>query len=92
MLVAIAYMRRTPDAGRFVRWCWKQGRELILVSIALNILTIAWPALVTNAKFTGVTFTEVGLCVLSAYYLFRSPRIADAFADFPPPPPPAASP
>lgn len=83
-LVAIAYMRRTPEAGQFVRWCWKHGRTLILSSVLLNIITIAWPVVAASKlHLTGIATTEIGLCVLAAYYLIRSRRVKDAFADFP---------
>lgn len=90
--VALAYTRRDPSASTTVRWIWHHGRALLTASLALNVLFLLYPALTEHARLVTSALIQTTVCALLAYYLFRSPQVADAFADFPSPTPPATSP
>lgn len=90
--VAIAYTRRDPKAAAGIRWVWRHGRALLTASLALNVVFLLYPVLTEHARFANSALIQTTVCALLAYYLFRSPRVADAFADFPAPTPPDSSP
>lgn len=86
--VAIAYSRRDAKASAAVRWIWGHGRALLVTSLGINVLFLAYPVLTHPGRLATSAMIQITVCALLAYYLFRSRRVADAFADFPPPTPP----
>lgn len=89
--VAVAYTRRDPKASAGVRWLWQHGRALLMASLTLNVVFLLYPVLTEHARFATSALIQTTVCALLAYYLFRSPRVADAFADFPTSSPTTAS-
>ncbi len=83
-MVLYSWIRRTPDGSSKVRWIWKNGRVLLVVSALLNVLIIFLPV-VFGAVFK-VSMQDLVLLVISTsifFYLYYSSRVIDVFADFP---------
>lgn len=80
----IAWMRRRPNAGKAIRWIWKQGRALLLISTVLNLAFAVAPAL---SRLQEVQLADLIHGILSVYaltFLLLSERTRDTFLDFPP--------
>lgn len=91
LAVALAYTRRAPNASTTVRWIWRHGRALLLTSLGLSVVFLAFPVLTAHARLGTSALIQASACGLLAYYLVRSPRVGDAFRDFPEAPPPKGS-
>lgn len=89
--VAIAYTRRDAKAPAAIRWLWRHGRTLLTTSLAFNVLLLVYPVLTEHSRFATSALIQSTVCALLAYYLFRSTRVADSFADFPSASPQATS-
>ncbi len=86
MLLVFAWWKRSPEAPPKVRWLWHRGRSLIAASLILNIVFLALPTWFLGQHFTAPIIAQIGLCAIALYYVFRSARVRDTFADFPDPP------
>lgn len=89
LLVLLAWWQRRPGAAAFWRRTWHSGRILLTVSLLLQFALLAhaqglelWASyyLTQGERLAIVT---LGLNLLLIYYLWRSPRVGDTFADFP---------
>lgn len=88
-LVILAWLKRLPDSGSFWRHVWRHGRVWLSLSLVSHFLLIAyqshasiWNSYALNAA-DRMLVVHMGLDLLALYYLWRSPRVADVFADFP---------
>jgi hypothetical protein len=84
VLVALAMFRRVPQtASAWLRWAWKRGKLLLLISvwidIALMLLYLAVGIRHLNEMYIAFLYLDA-MCVL---YLWKSSYIVDAFAQFP---------
>lgn len=92
-LVIIAWLKRLPESGSFWRRLWHSGRVLLSISLVFHFLLIAYQshASIWNSYALSTAdrmlVVNMGLDLLALYYLWRSPRVADVFADFPARPP-----
>ncbi len=91
MLVAFAALNRDPAGGRFVRWIWRHGREVITLTAALNLAWLAW-------YFVGITrwrpmLDNLGLLggvidLLIVVAVWTSQEYRQLFSEFPAAKPP----
>jgi len=82
----LIYTRRAPTAGELLRRLWRHGRALLATSALLNLAFLGAAPIVLQQKMTPIIGLQWVLSFIVLYYLFRSQRIADCFAEFPPPP------
>lgn len=84
-LLLIAIINRTPKAVRVMRWIWRNGRNLLVASLALHLI-VSMSLAVTNQKWQlPVSQTIFFLFdAIGFIYLYKSQRVKDVFADFPP--------
>lgn len=82
IVLLIAWINRGPHAGLRIRRIWNQGRELLTVSLLLNIVAYVTPLLL-DAKVSHIAKLQIGLCSVFLLILWRSTRIHDTFSDFP---------
>jgi hypothetical protein len=85
--VLYALVRRTPRASRVVRWVWRRGRTLLILSAAVDIV-LALYAVRPYDELSNGLFAALATCAADAYimlYVFTARRIRDAFAEFPQP-------
>ena len=84
LLVLYALKHRKPNANSKVRWLWRNGRLLLLLS---TILYASVPfisiTLASTYKASNSVWIQLGICVLITLYLLLSRRVRDTFSDFP---------
>lgn len=86
VFVFFAYLKRSPEASERLRWLWLNGRTLLLLSLALNVVIVFLPLLTGTANSLDmIDWAELGLCGWFGYYLIKNQRALDTFADFPQP-------
>lgn len=91
LLVLLAWWQRRPEARALWRRIWRYGRVLLTTSLLLQFALLAhgqgMNLLESYYLSQGERLAIVTLVVnlLLVYYLWRSPRVADTFADFPMP-------
>lgn len=82
IILMVAWIKRTPHAGPYIRHTWHKGRELLTISLLFNAGTIITPWLL-GARLHDIAVVQISICGILLYLLWRSPRIRDTFADFP---------
>lgn len=89
LLVLLAWWQRRPEAKALWRRIWHSGRVLLTTSLLLQFVLLAhaqglrlWESyyLTQGERLAIVTLV---LNLLLVYYLWRSPRVGDTFAEFP---------
>ena len=83
VLVVIAFLRRQPAASPVVRWIWRHGFALLLISLTLNAVLLITPWFTHHARFTLPLMMQLVGCGLAAYVLLRSSRVRASFSEFP---------
>ena len=89
LLVLLAWWQRRPEARDFWRRTWRSGRALLTTSLLLQFVLLVhaqglrlWESYyLTQGERLAIVTLVVNL--LLVYYLWRSPRVGDTFADFP---------
>lgn len=81
-ILLIAWIKRVPHAGSWIRFIWHQGRTLLTISLLLNAGVFVTPWL-SGAQLSQINIIQIGLCGILLYILWRSSRIRDTFAEFP---------
>lgn len=89
LLVLLAWWQRRPEAKTLWRRVWRSGRVLLTASLLLQFALLAhvqglelWESYyLTQAE--RLALVTLVLNLLLVYYLWRSPRVGDTFADFP---------
>jgi hypothetical protein len=84
--VLFSLMRRSPRASQPVRSIWRNGRALLAVAAASDIVLSLY-SLKSHGDLDGEAFVTLGACAVDAYFLLYvvlARRIRDTFADFPP--------
>jgi len=82
----IAWFKKQPGASTMTRRLWHHGRALLVSSLLLNMLILLWHEFMRASSLqnmSGSAMIQLGFCLLSLYYLFRSRQLADAFSNFP---------
>lgn len=88
-LVLLAWGRRLPDSRAFWRRVWHSGRVLLSLSLTSHFLLTAYHSHTSILNSYALSSADrmlvvhMGLDLLALYYLWRSPRVGDVFADFP---------
>lgn len=89
LLACVLAMKRKPDAGKLVRFLWKQGFWLILLSLVLNLVAIALVPgkhVFSLSRLEGLQWAAVAVNICILGYILFFPRTRDTFAEFPTPP------
>lgn len=89
LLVLLAWWQRRPEARPMWRFLWRHGRMMLTTSLLLQTgllvhahgLTLLESYYLTQGE--RLALVSLVLNLLLVYYLWRSPRVADTFADFP---------
>jgi len=86
MAILYAFVKRNPGAGDSVRRLWHQGRNLLMIGIAGNLIILALPFFLVEAyEMNKVAWIQLGIALYIIYELIMSQRIKDTFNDFPKP-------
>ena len=91
LLLLIAWVRRHPGAHKLWRWAWRNGRLLITIAIAMNLVLLAASDIgnLISAYFWGprevVTVVSIFLDLSVLFYLWRATMVPEVFAEFPAP-------
>ena len=85
LLVIISMARRVPSAGSFLRWVWRNGRGLLLLSLILEIGLISLSVWLRIQKLNEVSLAFLYIDGLLIFFLFKYQRLVDVFAEFPQP-------
>lgn len=89
LLVLLAWWQRRPGAKALWRGIWRYGRVLLTTSLLLQFALLAHRQgmSILGAYYLSqgerLAIVSLGLNLLLVYYLWRSQRVADTFADFP---------
>lgn len=97
LLVLLAWWQRRPEAKALWRGVWRNGRVLLTITLLLQfaLLALAQGMNLLESYFLSqserLAIVTLALNLLLVYYLWRSPRVGDTFADFPAPQRPVSS-
>lgn len=89
LLVVLAWWQRRPGAKALWRVIWRYGRVLLTLSLLLQfaLLAQAQGMNILESYYLSqgerLAVASLGVTALCIYYLWRSPRVGDTFADFP---------
>jgi len=85
VLLLIATINRLPKAGKVMRRIWYSGRNLLASSLALHlIVSLNFVLTKPNWQLSAPQAIFFLFDVIGFIYLYRSQRVKDVFADFPP--------
>jgi len=84
VLLVYAWIKRQPGAGPFVKKIWMKGRELLAISVLLNIGVIFLPFWMgtMHAIYPG-DWVQFAIALLILIVVYTSSYIKDCFNDFP---------
>lgn len=86
-LLALAWTRRVPSAGRWIRSVWRRGREIITLTAGLHLV---WAVSYLSGQPEWNPLPERLVAILALIELFiiagvwRSPLYRQLFSEFPP--------
>jgi hypothetical protein len=91
LLLLLAWRFRAPEAGRFWRAIWRQGRVMLVLTLVAQLVLLAtmhWgPMLLAAPRARGnvlvVSYALLHLYVLG--YVLMADRLKAVFQDFPKP-------
>ncbi len=84
LFVFVAMFKRVPSTlSPFLRKVWQQGRNILLVSVVIDLVLLGIFLLTGFKKLNEVLILIFYLDILVAWYLFKSKRVKDTFAEFP---------
>ena len=79
-----AWLRRKPESPKYIKFIWSSGRNLIAISVILNVCIIISPQLfgaVSNIMTSA--WVQLFINVIIVIILYSSSYTKDCFADFP---------
>lgn len=86
--VLVVAMRRRPQAPDWMRTLWPVGRSLLMLSVLVYLILLAWTLLSSGQRLAFVIDESVLISVLInigvLLYLTRSALVRDLFREFPP--------
>lgn len=82
IVLLFAWVKREPSARQLIRYIWRNGRWLLTLSLLLNAGAFITPWLL-GFGLSNLDKTQIAICGILLYVLWRSSRIKDVFADFP---------
>jgi len=82
-----SYLKRSKAQNvLWARRLWHKGRELLMLSAALNVLVVFFPYLLDqHHKLTLIGMIQLLVSLIVLLFLARSQRVKDTFADYPTP-------
>lgn len=84
VLVIISMSRRLPKTRSIlIRWIWQQGRQLLLISLILELIIIIFFSILDFKNFSEFSLMVIYIDVISVIFLLKSQRVQDVFAEFP---------
>jgi len=84
VLVVYAWMKRQPNATKFVRYIWHRGKLLLAISAIFNIGIVVLPMLLIDAhNFSIHGLWQLVVSALVLGVVLKSDYIRDCFLDFP---------
>jgi glucan phosphoethanolaminetransferase (alkaline phosphatase superfamily) len=89
LLVLLAWAKRVPESKALWRALWRSGRILLSLGVMMHFALLfalegrgIWGAYFLS-QHERLVLVNLGFDLLVVYYLWRSARVADVFADFP---------
>jgi len=79
-----AWIKRNPGGGDTVKYIWRNGAMVLSLTALLNVAIVFVPLLLDfkhNIHIIG--WAQIAASVAVILYVQLSPRVKDAFADFP---------
>ena len=83
MVIIYAWIMRQKAVQGLPRKIWQRGREIMLGLLGLNVIALLGPAVSSGVRPTIGVVLQLAGCAACLWYLSRSDRVADAFADYP---------
>jgi hypothetical protein len=84
LILMYAYTKRKPGASGLVRKIWHNGRKLLVVAAILNLIIIFVPFLVDlTYRLNVLGWGQLAIAAFIIFYLYKTQRVKDTFADFP---------
>lgn len=83
VMMLYVMLARRPNAGPAVRWIWRHGRQLILLSVTLFLILFAIRTRLDIAAYETAEWTIIGANMIVAVYIATSGYIRDLFREFP---------
>jgi len=83
LLVIISMAGRKPTTGHWLRWIWQKGQWLLLLAIVLEMAFFTWYFVQGTKKINEVNLMFIYIDLVLIFYLMKSQRVRDAFAQFP---------
>jgi len=80
-----AFVRRVPNAGNLPRWIWQHGAWLLGLAAILDLGFLPALAFTGHIQFGELHIVTGLIDIYAIFFLARSPRVRDTFADFPRP-------
>ncbi len=77
---------RRPESKNLYRWIWRNGRPLVLASVALYLGIVTLRNGLVLSNYAAVEWAMIAGNAVVAFYAWRSEFIRDLFHEFPPPP------
>lgn len=86
LIVLAAVGARLPKSGAAVRFTWRRGRELLLLSVTVYLGLSIWKHSAAMLAYDPITWVQIGITLLVGGYLLSSRYAKDLFLEFPAPP------
>jgi hypothetical protein len=89
LLLLLAWRFRAPEAGRFWRAIWRQGRVMLVLTLVAQLVLLAtmhWGPMLLEAPRTRGNVLVVSYALLHLYvlgYVLMADRLKAVFEDFP---------
>ena len=83
LLVLIAALNRTRQAGSWVRWIWAMGWRLLLASVTIDLFLALIYRLKDLANMDLMQLLFLAFDVSAVAFLLTSKRTRDTFSEFP---------
>lgn len=88
--VLYALFARGPSSTKLVRWIWAHGRSMLVLAAALDCALSVIGSRLLGGDVADLAPGPLVVALFDVYflvYILATPRVRDAFADFPPPNP-----
>ena len=84
LILIFAYAKRKPGASELIQSIWRNGRNLLVVAAAVNIVVIFIPFVMNlTHSINAYGWGQLGVAIGIIFYLYQSKRVTDTFGDFP---------
>jgi hypothetical protein len=83
IIVLIALFLRSARAGMLIRKIWINGRWLLFIAVLLDIALVIYQWQMNRIQLDEIHLLGAILDIYILWYLTRSTRVRDTFADFP---------